>query len=170
MGLHIPVQAHADPPPPPFGGGADNPPPPPPDEQHEFSQRIQSNGSPSLLTPSSHTNEEGNTGFILAEASRGLRTTPPHAAVLRPTAPSPTMTTNSFAALYPQGSPPAPNDTSFVDTPPTDAPAPPPPPSSTRSSIGFLTSFLENWPQSEVSDDTNRWIWNSLHQGAIEAD
>ena len=29
MGLHIPVQAHADPPPPPFGGGADNPPPPP---------------------------------------------------------------------------------------------------------------------------------------------
>jgi hypothetical protein len=37
-------------------------------------------------------------------------------------------------------------------------------------SIGFLTSFLENWPESEVSDNTTRWIWNPFHQGAIEAD
>ena len=90
-------------------------------------------------------------------------------AVIRPTALSPTTTTNSFAALYPPDSPPAANDTSFVDTLSTDAPAPPPPPSSTRS-IGFLTSFLENWPESKVSDDITRRIWNSLHQGAIEAD
>ena len=163
MGITVPVQTHADPPPPPFGGGADNP--PPPDEQHEFSQRTrsddsehhefsqrtQSDDSPSLLTPTLRTNEEGDTanaagdtGFIRATTSRGLRTTPPHAAVVHPTAPSPTTTANSFAALYPPDSPPSP--------PSPDAPAPPPP--SSPRAIGFLTSFLENWPESDVSDDT----------------
>ena len=85
-------------PPPPEGGGDTNP--PPPDEQN-FTQ---SNG---LLTPSSLSHEGADpTDFIPISAAGGLRTTPPHEAILRSTVPSPTITTNSFEALASPDSPP----------------------------------------------------------------
>ena len=87
-------------PPPPDGGGDTNP--PPPDEQN-FTQ---SDGSPSLLTPSSLSHEGADpTDFIPVSAAGGSRTTPPHEGILRSTIPSPTITMNSFEALASPDSP-----------------------------------------------------------------
>ena len=98
------LHPNQDPPPPPDGGGNTNP--PPPDEQN-FTQ---SDGSPSLLTPSSLSHEGADpTDFIPVSAAGGSRTTPPHEAILRSTVPSPTITANSFEAL---ASPPPSPDSS----------------------------------------------------------
>ena len=47
-------------------------------------------------------------------AASGLRTTPPHGAILRPTVPSPTLMKNSFAVLAPPDSPPTIPDSTIV--------------------------------------------------------
>ena len=117
MGPPTPDQAPDDPPPPPLGGGATNP--KLPGEHSPRSSRTtkdtQSNGSPSLLTP---TSLEDTAGFTVVAATIRQRTTPPHKAVVCAEAPSPPTTRNSFAALLPEESPmpsdveqhPAPND------------------------------------------------------------
>jgi hypothetical protein len=114
MGPLTLVRAHREHPHPQAGGGAKNP--PPPIEQSSpagLSQHSQGNGSPSLLSP---TSLEGDRGFKITTVAGGLRTTPPHAAVPRPVAPSPTVTKNSFAAFFPPDSPPAPADTAVEQT------------------------------------------------------
>ena len=109
------------PPPPPSGGGATNPKPPdeaetqspggatnpkPPGEatarSPDHSQDSQDAYSPSLLTPSSL---EGDPGFSVVTMTRGQPTTPPHAAEVRPTVPTNTLTRNSYAALQTPHSP-----------------------------------------------------------------
>ncbi len=118
MGPPPPAGAHGNHPHSQAGGGATTPPPPderlapaglPPDEQSApagLTQDSQGSGSPSLLSLSLL---EGDQGFEIATVACGLRTTPPHAAVIpRPLAPSPMTTKNSFAALFNPDLPPPP--------------------------------------------------------------
>jgi len=39
-----------------------------------------------------------------------------------------------------------------------------------ESSLRFLASFYATWPESEVFDDSSRWIWDILHLGFTQAD
>ena len=152
-------------PPPPEGGGATNPPPP---DEHNFTQ---SDGSPSLLTPSSLSHEGAEpTDFITVTAACGLRTTPPHDEILCPTVPSPTTTKNSFAALAPPDSPPAIPDSTIVRTADDPRPAIATTPPHHNSSSRFLASFYATWPESEVFDDSSRRIWDILHLSFAQAD
>ena len=158
------LQPNQDPPPP-EGGGATNPPPP---DEHNFTQ---SDGSPSLLTPSSLSHEGAEpTDFITVTAACGLRTTPPHDEILCPTVPSPTTTKNSFAALAPPDSPPAIPDSTIVRTADDPRPAIATTPPHHNSSSRFLASFYATWPESEVFDDSSRRIWDILHLSFAQAD
>ncbi len=188
MGPPPPAQAPDDPPPPPLGGGATNP--KPPDEHSPCSSGIstdtQSDSSSSLLTPSSL---EDTAGFTVTTATRGLRTTPPHKAVVCMETPLPPTTRNSFTALLPTASP-TPSENSTDNPAPTNAPSNLPPTNPGASSNiqqedewydnsspagiiqpdGFLTTFLKTWPEELVTDATSRRIWNSFHQSHSDAD
>ena len=155
------------PPPPPLGGGATNPKPPGKHSPHSIgiSKDTQSDGSPSLLSPSSL---EDTAGFTVATVTHGQRTTPPHKAFVRTTVTLPTPTKNSFAALLSTASP-TPSDNS--DKHPTQMDGPPHPPPSQLNfptmtpqadskchSDGFHAVFLDSWPEEMVTDATSRWI------------
>jgi hypothetical protein len=165
-------------PPPQAGGGATNPPPP---DMHSASTGFsQGNGSPPLLSPPSLG---GDLGFKIATVARRQQTTPPHAAVWHPVAPLPTVTKNSFTALFPLDSPPAPVDNVIENPiPPVSlaaglnehAPLTASTPLAMTTSLvhpdSFLATFLQSWPETLITDDFSRWIYDTLCKGFIKVD
>jgi hypothetical protein len=177
MGPPHSVRAPDDPPPQ-AGGGATNP---PPLDKHSASTGFsQGKGSPPLLSPPSL---EGDLGFKIATVARRQQTTPPHAVVCHPVAPSPTVTKNSFVALFPPDSPPAPADNVIENPiPPVSlaaalneyAPMTAFPLLATTTSLvhpdSFLATFLQSWLEMLVTDDSSRRIYDMLCKGFIMAD
>jgi hypothetical protein len=113
-------------------------------------------------------------------ATRGHRTTPPHEAAVRAEIPSPPPTRNSFAALGTASPTPSENSdniqgvaticqgdssdenrTLFLDEHRNLCPSRP---------DGFLATFLETWPEDQVTDATSRRIWDSFRQSHSDAD